>query len=67
MRKSKKIRAVAKGLNVSHRARLIEAARAAGVPRASLYWALSAGGNPRFSTLRAILKAAGLKMAAQRV
>jgi len=42
-------------------------AKAAGVPRESLYRALSASGNPRFSTLHAILKAAGLKMAVQRV
>jgi probable addiction module antidote protein len=42
-------------------------AKAAGVPRESLYRALSAGGNPRFSTLHAILKAAGLKMAVQRM
>ena len=41
-------------------------AKAAGVPRESLYRALSSGGNPRFSTLYAILKAAGLKMAVQR-
>jgi probable addiction module antidote protein len=41
-------------------------AKAAGVPRESLYRALSASGNPRFSTLHAILKAAGLKMAVKR-
>jgi probable addiction module antidote protein len=41
-------------------------ARAAGVPRESLYRALSSGGNPRFSTLHAILKAAGLRMAVER-
>ena len=41
-------------------------ARAAGVPRESLYRALSPGGNPRFSTLHAILRAAGLKLAVQR-
>jgi probable addiction module antidote protein len=41
-------------------------AKAAGVPRESLYRALSASGNPRFSTLHAILKAAGLKMAVRR-
>ncbi len=41
-------------------------AKAAGVPRESLYRALSSGGNPRFATLHAILKAAGLKMAVQR-
>jgi probable addiction module antidote protein len=41
-------------------------ARAAGVPRESLYRALSPGGNPRLSTLYAILKAAGFKLAVQR-
>ena len=39
---------------------------AAGVPRESLYRALSAGGNPRFDTLHAILKAAGFKLAVRR-
>ncbi len=46
---------------------MAKVARAAGVPRESLYRALSAGGNPRFSTLHAILKAAGLKMGVQRM
>lgn len=46
---------------------MAKVAKAAGVPRESLYRALSAGGNPRFSTLHAILKAAGLKMAVQRI
>jgi DNA-binding phage protein len=36
------------------------------VPRESLYRALSPGGNPRFSTLYVILKAAGLKLAVRR-
>lgn len=45
---------------------MAKVAKAAGVPRESLYRALSAGGNPRFSTLHAILKAAGLRMAVQR-
>ena len=40
-------------------------AKAAGVPRESLYRALSSNGNPRFSTLHAVLKAAGLKMAVE--
>jgi len=40
-------------------------AKAAGVPRESLYRALSSSGNPRFSTLHAVLKAAGLKMAVE--
>lgn len=42
-------------------------AKAAGVPRESLYRALSSGGNPRLSTLHAILKAAGLKLTVERV
>ncbi len=46
---------------------MAKVAKAAGVPRESLYRALSAGGNPRFSTLHAILKAAGLKLAVQQV
>ena len=41
-------------------------AKAAGVPRESLYRALSPKGNPRFSTLHAIFKAAGLKLAVVR-
>lgn len=46
---------------------MAKVAKAAGVPRESLYRALSSGGNPRFSTLHAILKATGLKMAVERV
>ena len=45
---------------------MAKVAKAAGVPRESLYRALSARGNPRFTTLHAVLKAAGLKMAVQR-
>jgi probable addiction module antidote protein len=45
---------------------MAKVAKAAGVPRESLYRALSAGGNPRFSTFHAILKAAGLKLAVAR-
>lgn len=45
---------------------MAKVAKAAGVPRESLYRALSSSGNPRFTTLHAILKAAGLKMAVQR-
>jgi probable addiction module antidote protein len=45
---------------------MAKVAKAAGVPRESLYRALSPGGNPRFSTLHAILKAAGLKLAVER-
>ena len=37
-------------------------AKAAGVPRESIYRALSPKGNPRLSTLTAVLKAAGLRM-----
>jgi probable addiction module antidote protein len=44
---------------------MAKVAKAAGVPRESLYRALSSNGNPRFSTLHAILKAAGLKMAVE--
>ena len=46
---------------------MAKVAKAAGVPRESLYRALSSGGNPRLSTLHAILKAAGLKLAVERV
>jgi probable addiction module antidote protein len=42
-------------------------AKAAGVPRESLYRALSSAGNPRLTTLHAILKAAGLRMTVQRI
>jgi len=45
---------------------MAKVAKAAGVPRESLYRALSSGGNPRFSTFHAILKAAGLKLAVAR-
>src|SRR3989304_3457830 len=37
-------------------------AKESGVPRESLYRALSKRGNPRLSTLAAVLKAAGLKL-----
>ena len=42
-------------------------AKAAGVPRESLYRALSSNGNPRYSTLHAILRAAGLKFAVEQI
>jgi probable addiction module antidote protein len=42
-------------------------ARAAGVPRESLYRALSPRGNPRLSTLHAVLRAAGLRLTFERV
>jgi probable addiction module antidote protein len=41
-------------------------AKAAGVPRESLYRALSPNGNPRLSTLTAVLRAAGLRMTVER-
>ena len=41
-------------------------AEAAGVPRESLYRALSGAGNPRFDTLHAILRAAGFKLTVSR-
>ena len=46
---------------------MAKVAKAAGVPRESLYRALSSSGNPRLSTLHAILKAAGLRLAVERV
>ena len=55
------LRTVAEALGMA------KVAKAAGVPRESLYRALSASGNPRFSTLHAILKAAGLKFAVERI
>ena len=42
---------------------MAKVAKAAGVPRESIYRALSPKGNPRLSTLTAVLKAAGLRMA----
>ena len=46
---------------------MAKVAKAAGVPRESLYRALSSTGNPRFSTLHAILRAAGLKFAVESI
>lgn len=43
-----------------------EIAAAAGIPRESLYRALSPKGNPRWSTLSAILRATGIKLEAAR-
>jgi len=40
-------------------------AKAAGVTRESLYRALSARGNPRLSTLTAVMKAVGLKLSVE--
>jgi probable addiction module antidote protein len=42
-------------------------AKAAGVERESLYRALSPKGNPRLSTLTAVLKAVGLKLSVEAV
>jgi|SRR3989304_3824859 len=42
-------------------------AKAAGVERESLYRALSPQGNPRLSTLTAVLKAVGLKLSVEAV
>ena len=42
-------------------------AEQAGIPRESLYRALSPNGNPTIKTLLAVIKAAGLKLAIQRI
>jgi probable addiction module antidote protein len=42
-------------------------AKAAGVKRESLYRALSARGNPRLSTLTAVMKAVGLRLTVETV
>jgi probable addiction module antidote protein len=42
-------------------------AKAAGIKRESLYRALSPRGNPRLSTLTAVLKAVGLKLSVETV
>lgn len=52
--------------NVAESQGMANVAIAAGVPRESLYRALSAEGNPRFDTLHAILRAAGLKLTVRR-
>src|SRR5471030_1749988 len=41
---------------------MTKVAKAAGVPRESIYRAISPKGNPWLSTLTAVLKAAGLRM-----
>ena len=41
---------------------IAKVAKAAGIERESLYRALSANGNPRFSTLVAVPKAIGMKL-----
>lgn len=55
------LRTVAEALGMA------KVAKAAGVPRESLYRALSPRGNPRLSTLHAVLRAAGLRLAFERV
>lgn len=46
---------------------MAKVAKAAGVERESLYRALSPRGNPRLSTLTAVLKAVGLKLSVEAV
>jgi probable addiction module antidote protein len=41
---------------------IAKVAKAAGIERESLYRALSAKGNPRLSTLRAVTRAVGLRL-----
>jgi probable addiction module antidote protein len=42
-------------------------AKAAGIERESLYRALSGNGNPRFSTISAVMKAIGVKLTVEAV
>lgn len=44
---------------------IAKVAKAAGIPRESLYRALSAKGNPRLTTLLAVVHAMGLQMTVQ--
>lgn len=46
---------------------MAEVAKRAGIPRESLYRALSPKGNPRWSTLAAVLRALNMRMHAERV
>ncbi len=46
---------------------MAEVAKAAGIPRESLYRALSPKGDPRWSTLSAILHATGMKLTVSRI
>jgi probable addiction module antidote protein len=55
------LRTVAEALGMA------KVAKAAGLPRESLYRALSPNGNPRLSTLHAVLRAAGLRLTFARV
>lgn len=52
--------------NIAEALGMAEVAKAAGIPRESLYRALSAKGNPRWSTLSAVLRATGLKLTVSR-
>ena len=51
--------------NVAEARGMARIAQAAGVRRESLYRTLSPTGNPRLSTLRAVLKATGLRLSLQ--
>jgi probable addiction module antidote protein len=44
---------------------IAQIAKAAGIQRESLYRTLSASGNPRLSTLTAVMKAVGLKLSVE--
>jgi len=46
---------------------IAKVAKAAGIERESLYRALSAKGNPRLSTLRAVTRAVGLRLTVESV
>ena len=50
------LRAVAEARGMAHVAKI------AGIPRESLYRALSPKGNPRFTTLLAVIKASGFRL-----
>lgn len=52
--------------NVAEAQGITKIAAAAGLPRESVYRALSPKGNPRWSTLSAILRATGLKLTVHR-
>lgn len=51
--------------NVAEARGMARIAQAAGIRRESLYRTLSPTGNPRLSTLRAVLKATGLRLSLQ--
>ena len=52
--------------NVAEARGMSEVAEAAGIPRESLYRALSPKGNPRWRTLAAIIHATGMKLTVTR-